>query len=177
VEPATEGAIRVARVLVVYGSWAGSTAGVAHRVGKALIAQGATVTVVPAGSAPDPIAYDAVVVGSAVRSGQWHPSARAWLSGHASRLRGKPVALFSVCLTPVAHPTRDAEAQGYMMPLVVKTGIRPVSARAFAGIFDPAKLSLGDRTRARLWGATPGDFRDFAAIDSWALGLAPRFEG
>ena len=94
----------MARVLVVYGSWAGSTAGVAHRVGKALSGQGATVIVVPAGSAPDPQAYDAVVVGTAIRAGQWHPSMKGWLSRHAPRLKNTPVAYFSVCLTPAVHP-------------------------------------------------------------------------
>jgi len=164
----------MARVLVVYGSWAGSTAGIAHRVGKGLIEQGAAVTVVPAGSAPDPEAYDAVVVGSAIRSGQWHPSVKDWLCKYAPRLQGTPVAFFSVCLTPAVHPLKSAEALGYAVPLTLEVGIRPVSARAFSGVYEPAKLSFSERTRARLWGAKAGDFRDLAAVDSWALGLAPK---
>ena len=166
----------MSRVLVVYGSWAGSTAGVAHRVGKALTEQGATVTVVPAGSAPDPQAYDAVVVGTAIRAGQWHPSAKDWLTRHGPRLKNTPVAYFSVCLTPAVHPLKSAEAPGYAVPLTLELGILPVSARAFTGIYEPAKLSFIDRTKANLWGAKPGDFRDLAAIDSWALGLAAKLE-
>jgi menaquinone-dependent protoporphyrinogen oxidase len=166
----------MARVLVVYGSWAGSTAGVAHRVGKALTEQGATVTVVPAGSAPDPEAYDAVVLGSAIRAGQWHPSMRQWLSRYVPRLKGTPVAYFSVCLTPAVRPLKAAEAPGYAVPLTLEFGIVPVSARAFSGVYEPAKLSFVDRTKANLWGARPGDFRDLAAIDSWTLGLAAKLE-
>jgi menaquinone-dependent protoporphyrinogen oxidase len=162
------------RVLVVYGSWAGSTSGIALQIGKALTAQGATATVVPAGSAPDPSAYDAVVLGSAIRAGQCHPSAKDWLCKHASRLQNKPVAFFSVCLTPAVHPLRGAEALGYALRLTSETGVHPVSSRAFAGVYDPAKLSLGERAKAKMWGARPGDFRDLAAIESWALTLAPK---
>jgi menaquinone-dependent protoporphyrinogen oxidase len=161
-------------VLVVYGSWTGSTAGVAQRLGKALMARGSRVRVVPAGSAPDPEIYDSVVIGSAIRSGEWHPAAKAWLSGHAPVLKEKPVAFFSVCLTPVTRPAHVAEARGYMLPLTAETGVHPIKDGVFAGVFDPKKLSLRERTKAKLWGAKTGDFRDPVAIDAWVAELAPQ---
>jgi menaquinone-dependent protoporphyrinogen IX oxidase len=99
---------------------------------------------------------------------------KEWLSRYAPRLRSAPVAYFSVCLTPAVHPLRAAEAPGYAVPLTLELGIHPVSARAFPGVYVPSELSFIDRTKANLWGARPGDFRDLAAIDSWALGLAAK---
>jgi menaquinone-dependent protoporphyrinogen oxidase len=166
----------VATVLVVYGSWAGSTAGVAFRLGKALTALGQTVKVLPAGSAPDPSRFDGVVVGSAIRSGEWHPAAKSWLTNHAPKLQKKPVAFFSVCLTPIVHPLATPEGLGYMLPIAAATGINPVCLGVFPGSYDPATLGLKERTRAKLWGAKKGDFRDMAAVDSWARnfsGLLP----
>lgn len=159
-------------VLLVYGTWAGSTAGVASQIGTTLKSLGARVTVVPAGSAPDPTAYDAVVVGSAVRSTSWHPAVIAWCEKHCQELQAKPVALFSVCLTPAMHPERVPEARGYSLPVCAEHEIRPISIGGFSGAYDPLKLSLGDRVRARLWGAKPGDFRDMDEVDGWATRVA-----
>ena len=162
-------------VLVVYGSWAGATAGVAQRVGKTFSMRGARVFVVPASSAPDPGAYDCVVVGSAVHTGEWHPMARAWVTSHAPVLREKPSGFFSVCLTPVVHPLHMAEARGYCLPVSAEAGVHPLDAAAFAGAYDPEKHKLPVRVKARAWGAKPGDFRDWKAIDRWAGSLAHQF--
>jgi menaquinone-dependent protoporphyrinogen oxidase len=162
-------------VLVVYGSWSGATAGVAQRLARAMTLQGARVMVVPASSAPNPAAYDAVVVGSAIHSGEWHPRARSWVTHHAAVLKEKPVACFSVCLTPVAHAERTPEARGYSLPVSAEAGILPMDAAVFAGAYEPGKHSWIERLRAKTWGAKPGDFRDWVAIDRWANGLVREF--
>lgn len=159
-------------VLVVYGSWAGSTAGVAYRIGKTLTACGATVKVVPASSAPDPSGYDAVVVGGAVKDGAWHPVAAAWTAEQASRLWSKPTAFFTVCLTPMVHPERAAEACGYTLPVTAATGVQPVDIGVFAGAYEPNRQSFKTRALMRMWGGKAGDFRDWPAIDAWATDLA-----
>lgn len=158
-------------VLVVYGSWAGSTAGVARRVGDGLHAQGVQVKVMPASAAPDPSAYDAIVVGSGVHGGMWHPNVQEWVAKHARTLKTKPTAFFSVCLTPVSHPRKAAEARGYTLPLSAETGVTPVDIGVFAGAFEPKRHSIGTRMMAKAWGAKPGDFRDWPAVDDWTLGV------
>jgi len=164
-------------VLVVYGSWAGSTAGVAHRVGEALTRCGANVRVLPASSAPDPAGYDAVVVGSAVRSGAWHPVVMSWIASHAGKLSVKPTALFTVCLTPAAHPGRLSQARGYTLPVTMATGSQPVGVGLFAGTYNPDQHAFKERTVASLWGAKRGDYRDWPAIEAWATQVAPRLDG
>jgi menaquinone-dependent protoporphyrinogen oxidase len=132
------------------------------------------VLTVPAATAPDPSLYDTVIVGSGVRAGAWHPTTIDWIKRHAIALRTKPIAVFSVCLTPVCHPERHSEALGYAMPLTLDLGLRPVASGVFAGVYDPFKVDFRDRVRARLWGAKAGDFTDPGAIEDWAAQVAAR---
>ncbi len=59
----------MSKVLVVYGTKPGRTAGVAQQISATLAEAGVTAEVVPAQDKPDPAAYDAVVVGSGIRVG------------------------------------------------------------------------------------------------------------
>lgn len=58
------------KVLVTYGTWAGSTVGVAETVADTLRLSGADVECLAAADAPPAADYDAVVAGSAVRAGR-----------------------------------------------------------------------------------------------------------
>jgi len=167
----------MASALLVYGSWTGSTAGIARRVGQTLTARGIRVLTVPAGSAPDPAAYDAVIIGSAVRQGAWHPTAAAWMRRHAGVLRARPLALFSVCLTPACHPERTPEARGYAVALTMELELDPQALAIFAGSYDPHRVSFIERARASMWGAKRGDFSDPEAIESWAREIVPALVG
>lgn len=118
--------------------------------------------------------YDAVVVGSGVRGGKWHPVASSWIALHAAKLTMRPIAFFTVCLMPVAHPSRASEARGYSLPVTATTGVRPIDIGVFAGAYDPNQRVFKDRALARLWGAKVGDFRDWAAVDAWATRVAPQ---
>src|SRR5207342_299308 len=83
------------RVLVVYASRHGSTAGIAERIGEALGAKGLDVTVADAKDRPDPVPFDAYVIGSAVYMGQWEKDATSFVERHESVLATRPVWLFS----------------------------------------------------------------------------------
>lgn len=155
-------------VLLVYGSWAGATARVARQLHEGLTMRGLEVAAAPAGSAPDPAAYDAVIIGSAVRAGSWHPAATDWVKRHALKLRNKPLAVFSVCLTPACRPEKAAEARGYALPLTLELGLRPVASGVFAGAYDPSRVRLADRLKAHTLRARAGDYIEPQAIDEWA---------
>ena len=60
------------KVLVVYATKSGCTTDIAKKIGDTLAENGASVDVVPAEKAGGVDGYDAVVVGSGVRVGQWH---------------------------------------------------------------------------------------------------------
>lgn len=167
-QPTTKMGDGMSKVLVVYGTGTGCTAGVAERIGKAMAAKGATVEVVPAKQAPDPAAYDAVLVGSGVRGGNWHAPVKQWVATHAETLKSKPVAFFTACLTLADDPTKTDEVRAYTDPLVAETGVTPVDIGLFAGWNEPKHFSFVERTILKMMKAPQGDFRDWAAIDAWS---------
>ena len=67
------------RVLVVYATKYGATAGIAEKIGQVLQEAGLSVDVQPADQAGDPTAYQAVVLGSAVYVGRWRKEAARYL--------------------------------------------------------------------------------------------------
>ena len=89
----------MSKVLVVYGTGTGCTAGIAERIGATLTASGSTVEVVAAQGAPAAAGYDAVLVGSGVRASNWHKPAKEWVAANADALKAVPVAFFTACLS------------------------------------------------------------------------------
>lgn len=162
------------RVLVVYGTKSGSAVGIAERIGETLAADGASVEVVPVETAGDPAGYDAVVVGSGVRVGQWHEPARAWVTEHAEALKARPTAFYTVGLMITQGPEKEEEVRGYTDPLIEATGVEPVDLGLFAGWNEPRRFNLIERTVMKAMKAPQGDFRDMDAIAAWARAAAPK---
>lgn len=162
----------MSRVLVVYGTKSGCTAGIAERIGATLASAGVESDVRPAQEHPEPAGYDAVIVGSGVRAGMWHASVKQWLMGHAAGLKDRPVALFTACLTMASDPGRIGEVRAYTDPLVTESGVEPVDVGAFAGMNDPRAFSLPERLIMKAMKAPEGDFRDYEAVDEWTRDVA-----
>ena len=171
-QPTTKMGVGMSKVLVVYGTGTGCTAGVAERIGKAMAAKGASVEVVPAKSAPDPSGYDAVLVGSGIRAGNWHAPVKEWVVKNAESLKDKPVAFFTACLTMATDPTKTDEVRAYTDAIVAETGVKPVDVGLFAGWNEPKEFSFIERTIMKMMKAPEGDFRDWAAIDAWSEKVA-----
>ena len=162
----------MSKVLVVYGTSTGCTAGVAERIGKALADKGASVEVVSAKEAPAADGYDAVLVGSGVRASNWHQPVKEWVAANTAALKAGKVAFYTVGLTLASAPEKTAEVRAYTGPLIAETGIEPVDVGVFAGCNEPKKFSFMERTIMKLMKAPEGDFRDWDAIDAWALEVA-----
>ncbi len=160
-------------ILVTFATKTGCTRGVADKIGEVLRDAGADVRVVSAAEAPDPGGYDAVVVGSGVRAGHWHRQATRLVEAHAETLAGRPLALFTVCLTMAGGPDKADEVRAYTAPMLEKTGLTPVSHGLFAGWFEPDRFGLVGRTILKKMKAPEGDHRDWEAIAAWARDTAP----
>ena len=83
------------KVLVAYGSQFGSTAQIAGRIADVLRREGHDTMSAAADVAPEPAAFEAVVVGSAVHGGHWLKGATAYLDRYRVSLASRPVWLFS----------------------------------------------------------------------------------
>lgn len=162
----------MSRILVVYGTKTGCTAGIAERIGETLGESGATVDVRPAEDKPDPSSYDAAVVGSGVRVGSWHASVKDWVAVNAAALKERPVAFFTACLTMAQTPEKADEVRAYTDPLRQQTGVEPVEIGLFAGMNEPKRFSLPERLILKAMKAPEGDFRDMDAVAEWARAVA-----
>lgn len=164
-------------VLIAYASMSGSTGGVAEAIGRTLCDSGAMVDVRQIGNVRELGSYDAVVVGSAIRSDKWLSEAKKFVETNRHVLAGKPVAYFLTCLTLV-NPAQGAHRQtlAFLDPVVNDVPeVQPVDIGLFAGKLDYSKLSwmvsLVMKQKMRDKGISEGDYRNWDAIRSWAEGL------
>jgi menaquinone-dependent protoporphyrinogen oxidase len=160
------------KVLVAYQTKSGSVTDIAKTIALNL-GEGVTADVKPLADGPDPAGYDAVIVGSGVRAGNWHGTAKEWVKGHAEVLKGKPVAFFSVGMS-MTDPSKSAEVIAYTDPLIAETGVKPVDVGPFAGWFEPKRFSFLERTIMKAMKAPEGDHRDLQAVATWASAVAPK---
>lgn len=164
----------MSNVLVVYGTKTGCTKGVAEKIGETLTALGHSVQVSAAEKAPGADGFDAVIVGSGVRAGNWHGAVKQWVSANADALKARPTALYTACLTMASTPEKADEVRAYTDTLLAETGIEPVDYGLFAGMNVPSAFSLPERLIMKAMKAPQGDFRDMDAVAAWATGLSPR---
>jgi menaquinone-dependent protoporphyrinogen oxidase len=164
----------MSKLLVVYGTGTGCTAGIAERIGEVIAKQGAVVEVFAAKDAPQADGYDAVIVGSGVRAGNWHAPVKEWVTRNAATLKSGKVALYTACLTLANEPEKLEAVRAYTDPLIAETGLEPVDLGLFAGWNEPKRFSFIERTILKMMKAPVGDFRDWDAIDAWAAGAATK---
>ncbi|MGY1643818.1 flavodoxin domain-containing protein [Geodermatophilus sp. SYSU D00703] len=162
------------RVLVTAASRYGSTHEIAAALARAL-PEGAsaagtalTATWIPAENRPDPSAYDAVVLGSAVYAGSWLPAARDLATAHATALRNRPLWLFSS--GPIGDPPFPSDEPDTADTLRRMLG--PRGHRVFPGRLERSRLTFAERAMVTAMRAPLGDFRDWPAVAAWAGEIA-----
>lgn len=164
----------VKKVLIAYASMHGSTGEVADVLAKDLCAAGASVDIRLVGNVKDLSPYQAVVVGSAIRSDQWLPPANKFVAGHRSVLSSIPTAYFLTCLT-LAMPSAEIQTrvESFLDPVREEVPeVKPVSTGLFAGVLDYNRYGTAIKAvmKYRMWtkGVEEGDYRDWRAIHAWA---------
>jgi menaquinone-dependent protoporphyrinogen oxidase len=162
------------KILVAYGSRAGSTAEIADVIGKTLAAGGAVVDVKSVKDVQDIKIYQAIVLGSAIRKGQVLPEVTDFVQAHKTELKKLPVAYFIVCMTLKENTEEKRKiANAYLDPL--RTMINPVATGFFAGKMDYSSLDFISKVIVKYFVKTPeGDYRDWTFIKSWATHLLPK---
>ena len=112
--------------------------------------------------------YDAFILGSAVYMTTWMPQAVDFTERFRDVLRARPVWAFSVGLAGL--PKGKVSDPMRIGPVLL--AIDPEDHMTFAGRFDPSRLSLRERSIAKLGGATEGDYRDWDEVRQWADAIA-----
>ncbi len=172
VETHIEGAKPVNKILIAYATRAGSTAEVAGTIGQVLSSGGATVDVRPLKDVTDLRGYNAFVIGSAIRMGQWLPEAVQFVKTNQPTLAGARTVYFLVSgFLREDTPEMRVKVAAFLDP--VRKILEPASIGMFAGKMDFGKLSWIDRTIAQMVKSPEGDFRNWDAIRAWASDLRP----
>jgi menaquinone-dependent protoporphyrinogen oxidase len=158
-------------VLVTFATRAGSTAEVASAIGAVLDGRGFSVELKPIKEKPEVRRYQAVILGSAIRMGNWLPEAMDFIRSNQNRLNEIPTAIFTVHLLNTGNDkTSRIARQAYTIP--VRQLLAPFDEVFFNGKLDYSKLSLFDSTLAKIaetnTGFLPSDFRDWNKIRDWA---------
>ncbi|MFW5714490.1 MAG: flavodoxin domain-containing protein [Brevefilum sp.] len=153
------------KILIAYGTKAGSTAEVAEAIGKEMQTLGAEISVQPVESINNIKPYDAAVVGSAVRFFHILGKTRRFLRRHKRNLGKIPTAYFLVCLTMAEDTPENYEKAHEFAKPMLKTK-EPVNLGLFGGCMDPDKLT-GFFAKA-MQSQPKEDHRDWDAIRAWA---------
>lgn len=171
----------MARALVAYATRLGATRDIARRIGEVLRAAGHGVTVQSVDDPVDVTAFDAAVVGSGVFAGHWHRPAVEFVREHRRELAERPTWLFSS--GPVGTIALDQEPKDPADVAELAGLVNPRAHRVFFGALDRSVVDASDLSRFEKVIAKrfvpEGDWRDWAAIEAWAEGIAaqlPRVE-
>ena len=170
------------KVLVVYASRHGSTAGIAERIGAGLRAAGLAADVQSVAEVRNVAPYDAFVIGSAAYMFHWLKEARSFVKRHRSVLAQRPTWLFSS--GPLGTDLVDEHGRDIFEATRPKefeqlaSLLQPRGERVFFGAWDPDAPAIGFAERMLQRSSGPktalpaGDFRDWPAIDAWTAEIA-----
>lgn len=159
------------KVLVAYATMAGSTEGVAKRIGDVLHARNIPVDVLEVTQVRDLSDYQTIILGSGIRGGTFFTDANAFIELNKSILEQKDTYVFLLCLTMREDtPANRLTVEGYLDP--IRAQIKPKSEGLFAGAYDSSKHNFMEKLVMRAMKAPEGDFRQWDQITSWAESLA-----
>jgi len=175
------------RVLVVYSGVYGHTHKVCEAMRPVLEKQGArlTLTALP-DEAPDPTAFDAILIGAAIRNGKHNPAVLDFIERHQAVLDEKVSAFFSINLVARKPHKNTPETNPYVQKFLQASPWQPQQVGVFGGRLDYRRYRPFDRWVIRfiMWmnkGPTDLDtqveFTDWDAVARFAEDFAARIEG
>ena len=150
------------KVLIVYGSKMGGSAGIASMLGEAIIACGVHADVLRAEDAGPARGYDAVIIGSGLYAGRWRHSTRQFVARNATALLDIPTWFFSSGPLDDSARTNDIPASRQVARLMARVGAR--GHVTFGGRLLPDAKGFPASSMAR---TRAGDWRDPEQIKAW----------
>ncbi len=158
------------RILIVYGSTKGSTAEIAGKMKKYLAESTYAVdTLSASASTIDLSKYDLIIIGSGIYGGRPHKNIQPFIDKNRTSLNQKKVAVFAVC-GKMCSPNEKTQTAAMAFSGRVACGLAPARSMVFAGNLLPSGW-FGNFILKLLWGAVPGDHRDWEKIKTWTVSL------
>ena len=162
------------KILIVYASRYGSTAEIAQFISEKLSLQGYQTNLMPAYAVQSIEGYDGVVLGSAIYATHWLPAAIQFLERFRSDLAQVPVAYFTVCMALRGNEEKMRPVVGNWIKPQCEL-VPPVSQGFFPGVLEWRRMGWVWRLILWLRKSPQGDFRNWRAIEDWALTLPEKF--
>lgn len=160
----------MSKILISYATRAGSTAQVAAVISERLDARGFVVDVKPVKATPSLKDCDAVILGSAIRMGNWLPEMFKFIQSNQAALNALPVALFTVhMLNMGADEASRAARKAYTAP--VRALLPNASEVFFNGVIDLEKLSFLDRLMVNMVKPPLGNYLDWDNVRTWSSAI------
>jgi len=157
-------------VLIVYGSYAGSTAEIATKMKITLDNLNCKTVLMPASATQtDLTKYDLIVIGSAIHGDRPHENVVKFIEVNRSALSKKKVAVFAVCST-ITSTNAKRKVHALTYPDKIANGLNLIDKAVFGGIVGQAGW-FGNFMGKMILGVTPGDYRNWDEIRTWATAL------
>lgn len=158
------------KILVAYASRYNSTKEIAERIAAVLNREGYETDCADVQTITSTKEYDAFVIGSPIYMGKWLVEAMDFLGQNASSLQKVPAAAFSVAGT-LKEENEVAKAMTEKAFQTLRIYFVPITTVTFAGKISLKDASWKDRQILKMVQAEDGDFRNWDAIEAWALDL------
>jgi menaquinone-dependent protoporphyrinogen oxidase len=182
------------KVLIVYGTRYGASAGTSEEIARVLQGEGLDVKIVNAKkeSVKDITEYDLVIVGSGMQMGKWTGEPENFLKKFQKELANKKVAIFvsSGAQALIEYEKKTDEIvknrKEYLEDKAAKFNLHPISMAIFGGVWDYNRMFFLFRTTlssfkpkieaAGFHETKPGlyDTRNWDVIRAWARDLAAK---
>ncbi len=137
----------MARILVIYSTTDGHTRRICERLSDVLGRRGHQVTVASIRDepAPDPDAFDKIVIGASIRYGRHSPLVFDFIRRNQRVLEAKPSAFFSVNVVARKPGKNRPETNPYVKKFLRQIAWKPAHLDVFAGRIDYPSYSFADR--------------------------------
>ena len=155
------------RILIAYASRTGVTAEYAQTIAQAPAFAADSVQVLKMQDVRDLDGFDAVILGSSVRFGQWLAEAQKFVESHQAALTQRPTALFTV------HDlNRGDDAASRLQREAYLVKVRPLlhtrCEEFFVGRTEVSHLNFFERMLTRMIPQEAGEPASPQALQSWA---------
>jgi menaquinone-dependent protoporphyrinogen IX oxidase len=156
-------------ILIVYGSFSGSTREIADSMKTYLSNDSTLVEIISAKKEMTDLSkYELIFIGSAIRGNAPHPQIIEFIDINRDELSTKKVAVFAVCGTITSTKKKKRE-NALTYPDNVANGLNVYKKEVFAGNMPSSGKKFDDFMAKLFLGIKTGDYRNWDKIKRWVI--------